>query len=191
MIEYWFSSTNYPKNSRLTSLGPAGTQYAMSNFCCGRAGGHGTMRKAMIIVSVIIELLLVGRASFTRRGFPGTLRGENCPSTGLSDSGNNLCGVSTPSRLAAWPAPSGTVPFVQDPAVIPSWPPTLSDTAARSGSGPTYHTPASADAWPGSRLSMSPPVTHHSPSTCRQKGLERPWPSSPVWATHTRGGGTR
>ena len=190
MIEYWFSSTNYPKNSRLTSLGPAGTQYGMSNFCCGRAGGHGTMRKAMIIVSVIIELLLVGRALFTGGGVPGLLRRGNCPGTGLSGSGNNLCGVSTPSRLAAWPAPSGTVPFVQSSAVIPYRPPTLSDTAAWSGSGPTYHTPASADVWPGSRLSISPPVTHHSPYTCRQTAPVGSAQSSPVWAIHT-GGGTR
>ena len=57
------------------------------------------MRKAMIIVSVIIGLLLVGRALFTGGGVPGLLRRGNCPGTGLSGSGNNLCGVSTPSRI--------------------------------------------------------------------------------------------
>ena len=111
MIEWWFSSTNYPKNSRLTSLGPPDTQWGMSNFRCGRDGGHGTMRKATIIVSVIIELLLVVTASFTRSRYPGPIRGENCPGAGLSGPGNRLCGVSTPVRLAAWPAPPGTVPL--------------------------------------------------------------------------------
>ena len=191
MIAYWFSSTNYPKNSRLTSLGPADTQWGTSNFYCGRAGSHGAMMKATIIASVIIELLLVVTASFTRSRFPGPLSGGNCPGAVLSGPGNCRYGVSTPIRLAAWPVPPRTIHFVQGSAVIPSWRPSLSDTAVWSGSGRTYHTPANADAWPGSRLSISPPVTHHSPSTCRQKGLERPWPSSPVWATHTRGGGTR
>lgn len=66
------------------------------------------MRKAMIIVSVIIKLLLVVRALFTRRGFPGPLRGGNCPGAGLNGSGNNLCGVSPLVRLAAWLAPPRT-----------------------------------------------------------------------------------
>ena len=190
MIEYWFSSINYPKNSRLTSLGPVDTQWGMSNFCCGRAGGHGTMMKATIIVSVIIELLWVVRALFTWRGLHGPLRGGNCPGAGLSGSGNRLYGVFTPVRLAAWPAPPGIMTFVQSSAVIPSRPPSLFDTAAWSGLVPTYHTPASADVWPGSRLSMSPPVTHHSPYTCRQTAPVGSAQSSPVWAIHT-GGGTR
>ena len=66
------------------------------------------MRKAMIIVSVIIKLLLVVRASFTCREFPGTLRGGNCPDTGLSGSGNNLYGVLNPSRLR-WTRKTGQV----------------------------------------------------------------------------------
>ena len=190
MIEWWSPVTSWPKNSRLTSLGPVDTQWGMSNFCCGRAGGHGTMMKATIIVSVIIELLWVVRALFTWRGLHGPLRGGNCPGAGLSGSGNRLYGVSTPVRLAAWPAPPGIMTFVQSSAVIPSRPPSLFDTAAWSGLVPTYHTPANADAWPGSRLSMSPPVTHHSPSTCRQTAPVGPAPGSPVWAIHT-GGGTR
>ena len=55
------------------------------------------MMKATIIVSVIIKLLLVVRALLTCRGFPGPLRGENCPSAGLSGSGNRLYGVFYPS----------------------------------------------------------------------------------------------
>ena len=167
MIEWWSPVTNWPKNYWLTRHRPADTQWGMSNFCCGRDGGHGTMMKATIIVSVIIKLLLVVRALFTRRGLHGSPRGGNCPGAGLSGSGNRLYGASTPSRLAARPAPPGTIPFVQSSAVIPSWPPALSDTEAWSGLGPTYQTPANADAWPGSRLSISPPVMHHSPSTCR------------------------
>ena len=162
----------------------------MSNFCCGRAGGHGTMRKSMIIAWVISRLLSAVGSSFTSRGFPGTMRGGNRPGIGLSSTGNNLYGVFNPSRLATWPAPPRTMPFVQSSAVIPSRPPTLSDMAARSGSGPTYHTPENGDVWPISRLCISPPVTHHSPSTCRQKAPVGPAPSSPVWAIHT-GGGTR
>ena len=162
----------------------------MSNFCCGRAGGHGTMMKAMIIVSVIIKLLLVVTASFTCRGFPGPLRGVNCLSTGFSGSGNRRYGVFNSSRLATWPAPPRKLHFVQSSSVIPSRPPTLSDTAAGSGSGPTYHTPVNADVCPVSRLSISPPVTHHSPYTRRQKAPVGPAPSSPVWAIHT-GEGTR
>ena len=146
------------------------------------------MRKATIIASVISKLLLVVRALFTCRGFPGPPRGGNCAGTGLIGSGNRRYGVFNPSRLAAWPAPPRTMNFVQSSAVIPSRPPTLSDTAAWSGSGPTYHTPANADVWPVSRLSISPPVTHHSPSTCRQKAPVGPAPSSPVWAIHTGGG---
>ena len=190
MIEWRSPVTSWPKNSRLTSLGPADTQWGMSNFCCGRDRGHGTMRKAMIIAAVLIKLLWVVRALFTCRGFPGRLRGENCPGAGLSGPGNRLCGVSTPVRLAAWPAPPWIMYFVQGSAVIPSRAITLSDPAAWSGLVPTYHTPGNADGWPGSRLSMSPPVTHHSPSTCRQKALEKPALSRPVWAIHT-GGGTR
>ena len=129
------------------------------------------MSKAMIVASVISNLLLVVRALLTCGGFPGPLGGGNCPGAGLSGSGNRRYGVFNPSRLATWPAPPRTMPFVQSSAVIPSRPPTLSDTSAWSGPAYTYQTPAKADAWPISRLSISHPAKHHSLSPVGKRRL--------------------